>query len=444
MVLELQESTVTTTTEIAVSLRGVSKCFKRYGRPVDRLKELLLPSKSRASEFWALRDINLDIPKGETFGIVGRNGSGKSTMLQIIAGTLTPTTGEVSVKGRVSALLELGSGFNPEFTGRQNVFFNGRLLGLNQKEIEDKFDEIASFADIGDFIEQPVKTYSSGMFVRLAFAVAVNVDPEILIVDEALAVGDIFFQAKCFRKIEEMQRNGVTILFVSHDLGAVQSLCSEGILLDYGQILCKDVPNVITSKFYSLCRTEYEKLDQIEIPSSFIEPLEPEHEPGLIDLSQASRVTNGQAVITKVIATNINDQPQKVFLVGDEIKVVLTVQFNSNCYNVTAGFGIRDKFGKLLCGKHTWYDSPGPLPSVAKGEKLEFTFVVKLAVQAGEYIAFMGLGTQRSENDYDSLDIIQDAFVVNVAGRNKNWGVTSIPGSIDIKRHAITGSKVIL
>jgi lipopolysaccharide transport system ATP-binding protein len=179
--------------EIAISLKNVSKCYKRYARPVDRLKEILLPGKSIAQEFWALRDINLEIPKGETLGIIGQNGSGKSTMLQIIAKTLTPTTGEVQVNGRVSALLELGSGFNPEFTGRQNVFFNGRLLGLSHEEIEDKFDEIAAFADIGDFIDQPVKTYSSGMFVRLAFAVAVSVNPDILIVDEALAVGDIYF-----------------------------------------------------------------------------------------------------------------------------------------------------------------------------------------------------------------------------------------------------------
>ncbi len=198
--------------ELAISLRGVSKCFKRYDRPVDRLKELLIPGKSRAQEFWALRDIDLDVPKGQTLGIVGRNGSGKSTLLQIIAGTLTPTTGMVQVNGRVSALLELGSGFNPEFTGRQNVFFNGQLLGLTKGEVEERFDEIAGFADIGDFIDQPVKTYSSGMFVRLAFAVAVHVDPEVLIVDEALAVGDGVFVHKCMARIKSFRDEGGTIL----------------------------------------------------------------------------------------------------------------------------------------------------------------------------------------------------------------------------------------
>jgi lipopolysaccharide transport system ATP-binding protein len=171
-------------TEIAISLHNVSKCYKRYSRPVDRLKELLLPGRSHAENFWALRDINLEVAKGETLGIIGQNGSGKSTLLQIIAGTVTPTTGEVWVNGRVSALLELGSGFNPEFTGRQNVFFNGRILGLSRQEIEAKFDDIAAFAEIGDFLDQPIKTYSSGMVVRLAFAVIANTEPQILIVEQ--------------------------------------------------------------------------------------------------------------------------------------------------------------------------------------------------------------------------------------------------------------------
>lgn len=221
--------------EIVVSLENVSKCYKRYVRPVERLKEILLPGRSRAEEFWALQDINLEISKGEALGIIGQNGSGKSTLLQIIAKTLTPTTGEVKVNGRVAALLELGSGFNPEFTGRQNVFFNGRLLGLREKEIEEKFDSIVAFADIGDFLDQPVKTYSSGMFVRLAFAVAVSVNPDILIVDEALAVGDVYFQQRCFERIRELRSLGTTLLFVSHDTAAVYRLCSRAVLMESGK-----------------------------------------------------------------------------------------------------------------------------------------------------------------------------------------------------------------
>lgn len=185
--------------EIAISLENVSKCFKRYARPIDRLKEILLPGKAYAQEFWALRDLSFDVMKGETMGIIGRNGAGKSTLLQVICGTLTPTSGKVQVNGRVAALLELGAGFNPEFTGRENVYMNGAIMGLSKQEVDSRFDRIAAFADIGDFIDQPVKTYSSGMYVRLAFSSAIHVNPDILIVDEALSVGDLFFRQNVWR-----------------------------------------------------------------------------------------------------------------------------------------------------------------------------------------------------------------------------------------------------
>lgn len=238
--------------EIAISLKKISKCFQRYARPADRLRELLFPGKSLAQKFWALRDLDLEVPKGQTLGIVGRNGSGKSTLLQIIAATLTPTTGTVEVQGRISALLELGSGFNPEFTGRQNVFFNGQLLGLSRREIESKFDDIASFADIGDFLEQPVKTYSSGMFVRLAFAVATSAEPDILIVDEALSVGDEAFQRKCFARIQDIRDRGGTILFVSHAAATIVELCDRAILLDGGELLLQGSPKYVVSKYQEL------------------------------------------------------------------------------------------------------------------------------------------------------------------------------------------------
>ena len=238
--------------EVAISLKNISKCFKRYDKPIDKLKEVLFSKGNYFNDFWALQDVNLEIPRGKAVGIVGVNGSGKSTLLQIIAGTLTPTTGEVKVKGRVSALLELGSGFNPEFTGRQNVFFNARLLGLNQSETENRFDEIAKFADIGDFIDQPVKTYSSGMFVRLAFAVAVNVNPDILIVDEALSVGDIFFQHRCIRQIRKLIDLGVTTLFVSHDSSTIKTLCDSAIIMNSGKILNTGLPSLIIKEYSKL------------------------------------------------------------------------------------------------------------------------------------------------------------------------------------------------
>lgn len=243
----------------AIEVSGVSKGYKRYSHPTDRLKEILLPGRSRAEEFWALSDINLNVARGETLGIIGQNGSGKSTLLQIIAGTLTPTQGQVRTSGRVAALLELGSGFNPEFTGRQNVFFNGQILGLSKEALTEKFERIAAFAEIGEFMDEPVKTYSSGMFVRLAFAVAINVEPEILIVDEALAVGDGIFVHRCMAKIKDFQDAGGTILFVSHDVGSVSRLCSKAIWLNEGQIVEQGPPSEVCKHYQAWV---YQKVNQ--------------------------------------------------------------------------------------------------------------------------------------------------------------------------------------
>ncbi|MGB7815445.1 MAG: ABC transporter ATP-binding protein [Methylotenera sp.] len=236
---------------VAIRVENLSKCYHIYDRPQDRLKQSILPKlrslTGRAPsryyrEFWALNDVSIEIARGETVGIIGRNGSGKSTLLQMICGTLEPTTGMVETRGRVAALLELGAGFNPEFTGRENVYMNATVLGLKQEEIHARFDDIASFADIGDFIEQPVKHYSSGMYARLAFSVAINVDPDILVVDEALSVGDEPFQRKCFARIEKIRKDGGTILFVSHSGSTVINLCDRAILLHRGERLYTGVP----------------------------------------------------------------------------------------------------------------------------------------------------------------------------------------------------------
>ena len=224
--------------DIAIHVEGLNKCYHIYDKPHDRLKQMLMRGRRQYfKEFWALRDVSFEIKKGETVGIIGRNGSGKSTLLQMICGTLNPTSGTVLTNGRIAALLELGAGFNPEFTGRENVYMNGAILGLSEDQVDARFEEIASFADIGDFIEQPVKTYSSGMFVRLAFASNIMSKPEIMIVDEALSVGDMNFQAKCMTALTRIQDNGATILFVSHDVGSVKSLCSRGVYLERGKVV---------------------------------------------------------------------------------------------------------------------------------------------------------------------------------------------------------------
>jgi lipopolysaccharide transport system ATP-binding protein len=251
--------------EVAISLNNVSKCFKRYARPVDRLKEMLLPSKSYAQEFWALKDISFEIIKGETMGIIGRNGAGKSTLLQLICGTLVPTSGEVKVRGRVAALLELGAGFNPEFTGRDNVYMNAAIMGLTKVEVDDRFENIAAFADIKDFIDQPVKTYSSGMYVRLAFASAIHVNPDILIIDEALAVGDMFFQAKCMARMRRMMESGVTVLFVSHDTGSVKGLCQRGVFLENGELKKIGKASEVVATYISLVQGDMNQELKLQI-----------------------------------------------------------------------------------------------------------------------------------------------------------------------------------
>lgn len=235
--------------EYALSVRNISKTYQIFERPQDRFKQFLFKKRAYYKKFNALKKINFSVKKGETVGIVGRNGSGKSTLLQIIAGTLAPTTGHIEINGRVAALLELGSGFNPEYTGRENVYLNASILGLAREEIERKIPEILQFADIGDFIDQPVKTYSSGMYVRLAFAVSINVDPDILIVDEALAVGDARFQLKCFEKIKSLKEDGKTILVVSHDMQTVRQICDTVVLIDRGTLLNIGTPNDIINEF---------------------------------------------------------------------------------------------------------------------------------------------------------------------------------------------------
>ncbi|HEX5353916.1 MAG TPA: ABC transporter ATP-binding protein [Rhodanobacteraceae bacterium] len=247
--------------DFSIRVEGLSKRYEIYAQPVDRLKQMVLPRAQRAmqrparawfKEFWALRDVSFDVRKGETVGIVGRNGSGKSTLLQMICGTLNPTLGKVAVNGRVAALLELGAGFNPEFTGKENIRLSGLLYGLSEQELNARYDAILDFAEIGDFVDRPVKTYSSGMYVRLAFSVAINVSPDVLVVDEALSVGDEAFQRKCFARIDAIRDAGATVLFVSHAAGTVIELCNRTILLDQGEMVADGAPRFVVPRYHKL------------------------------------------------------------------------------------------------------------------------------------------------------------------------------------------------
>ncbi|EDX72396.1 ABC transporter, ATP-binding protein [Coleofasciculus chthonoplastes PCC 7420] len=372
--------------EIAISLKNISKCFKRYHHPIDRLKEILLPGKSRADQFWALRDINLEIPKGQTFGIVGSNGSGKSTLLQIIAGTLTPTSGEVVVNGRISALLELGSGFNPEFTGRQNVFFNGRLLGLSQKEIEDKFDPITSFADIGDFIDQPVKTYSSGMYVRLAFAVAINVDPDILIVDEALSVGDAKFQLKCFLKLKKLQEKGVTVLFVSHDSNSIKRYCQKAMLLNQGQKIIETLPNVVINHYTRLLFPEDEK-NTVPNPKQ-------ELASSLSNLSEQRRTLeyrygSHRGEIKDIRIENHEGRETLCFTSCERMIARLKVLVKDGVVNPLFAMTLKDSKGEDIYVTNTYFKNID-IPPLTAETLVEITFEQYLMVCPGNYFLSFG------------------------------------------------------
>lgn len=445
--------------EIAISVKNVSKCFKRYARPVDRLQEILLPGKSRADEFWALQNINLEVPKGQTLGIVGRNGCGKSTLLQIIAGTLTPTTGEVRVNGRVSALLELGSGFNPEFTGRQNVFFNGRLLGLSQKEIEDKFDDIASFADIGDFIDQPAKTYSSGMFVRLAFAVVVNVCPEVLIVDEALAVGDVVFQHRCMRRMRALMDSGVTTLFVSHDSGAVKTLCNSAVMLHEGQIYTSGLPNAVIIEYMRKVTEDELGLEPVEVEKQAdifdiqdnnhkVENLDNNGQQNNSSLEQAEILNNEQSqqkqnnslVLTqaKILSDKqyqSRGKPQRrgnrkalieavqllnksgettnespIFGFNEEITLIVDLKVYEPLQGCIVGFFVCNKNGLEVIGSNT-FEEDCPISKLEPGDRLSIQFKFKLPLRTGSY----SLTVAGAEN-YTSIsfDWIDDVMVFQV------------------------------
>ena len=422
--------------EIAISLKNISKCFKRYNRPIDRLKEILLPGKSRAEEFWALRDMNLEIRQGQTVGIVGQNGSGKSTLLQIIAGTLTPTTGEVVVNGRVSALLELGSGFNPEFTGRQNVFFNGRLLGLSKKEIEEKFDQITSFANIGDFIDQPVTTYSSGMYIRLAFAVAINVDPDILIIDEALSVGDAKFQLKCFLKLKELQEKGITILFVSHDSNLIKRYCQTAVLLNQGQKIIEAVPNTVINRYTRLLFADEEdqqileqelKLSKNEeLYSNLQQDAAYQYQP------REYRYGNGRGEIQAIHIANSQGQETFTFASCEQMVARLTILVQDFVAKPLVAMTLKDAKGEDIYITNTYYQNI-EIPELTPGTLFNISFTQELLVCPGDYFISFGF-ISLDGSQVIPVDRRYDAIHLKVirTSNDLSQGVVNLQSKIDV------------
>jgi lipopolysaccharide transport system ATP-binding protein len=380
---------------VAIALTGVSKCFKLYAQPADRLKDLLLPTKVRSRDFWALRELTTTIERGQTVGIVGQNGSGKSTLLQLIVGTLTPTTGQVQTNGRVAALLELGSGFNPEFTGRQNVFFNGRVLGLTQAEITDRFDAIAAFADIGDMLEQPVKTYSSGMFIRLAFAVVINTDPDILIVDEALAVGDIYFQQKCFERIRQLRDRGVTILFVSHDSGSVFRLCDRAILLEHGKVLLDGAPKPVLDLYEANMLKAFEKqpAPMVSTVAPIAEPLATTTDSTPLPVLSSNIESDHLAQVQSVRILDMAGQSIPTVTSGQPIQIAIAIQFGQDFAAPHVGFKLRNRQGEVVfeTNTHCMGQAIGP---VTTNELIEVRFACEMPLIDGQYTISVGIADE--------------------------------------------------
>ncbi|MGB4813046.1 MAG: ABC transporter ATP-binding protein [Methylophilaceae bacterium] len=441
--------------DIAIRVCNLSKCYQIYAQPHDRLKQSIYPRlfrlfgkqpKQYFSEFWALRDISFEVKKGETVGIIGRNGSGKSTLLQMICGTLNPTSGSIQTKGRIAALLELGSGFSPEFTGRENIFMNATLLGLSKEETDTRLDDIIAFADIGDFIDQPVKKYSSGMYVRLAFAVQAMVNPDILIVDEALAVGDEKFQRKCFARLEDLKNKGTSIIFVSHSDSQIVELCDRVVLLDKGvRLMCADP--VIAIRAYQkliyapqgdqdqlikeyLAIEKNEQLDKelidtakfiTQIPSyeMFDEKLKPDST--IVYAAQGAEIKSVQLI-------NIEGNQINQVNSGELCKLEVTGEFMADIKDVYFGINIRSISGLIITGQRFPEESIY-VEKVTAGSKFKLTYNCKMTLLSGVY--FVGTGVW-STHDPICRHRIVDALMFRVFNMPK---VNSF-GYVDISSKA--------
>jgi lipopolysaccharide transport system ATP-binding protein len=431
--------------EVAISIQGAGKCYLVYDKPEDRLKQAVFGRTARLfgsatpqyfKEFWALRNVGFDIRKGETVGIIGRNGAGKSTLLQMICGTLTPTVGTIATHGRIAALLELGAGFNPEFTGRENVHLNASILGLTDAEIEDRFPAIADFAGLGTFIDQPVKTYSSGMSVRLAFAVMAHVDADILIIDEALAVGDAFFVQKCMRFLREFAQRG-TLLFVSHDSSAVLALCDRAIWLDGGTVVQdgspKEVSDGYLAKLYEATQGPDSSLKKApsnpQAPGTGIDAaIENLGEVSYALHDAATSFGAGGAEVKNVLL--LDDQGNTLLGVegGENVTLVVLVKATADMTSPIVGFYIRDRLGQNLLGENTYLTYQLDQHSVSAGQSFRARFDFEMPyLLNGDYSICVAVanGTQDSHVQHHWVN---DAFVFKSYLRHNHRGLIGLPG----------------
>lgn len=421
--------------EIAIRVEHVSKMYKLYDKPSDRLKESLgLTRRKCYREHYALTDVNFEIKKGETIGIIGTNGAGKSTVLKIITGVLNPTGGEVTVDGRISALLELGAGFNMEYTGIENVYLQGTMIGFSEEEIDARLDDILAFADIGDFVNQPVKTYSSGMFVRLAFAVSINIDPEILIVDEALSVGDVFFQAKCYRKFEEFKKEGKTILFVSHDLNSISKYCDRVVLLDHGRVVDEGAPKEMVDLYKRLLvgqgpdneETQSKRQKEAVQKEGWITPFEMN--------GGALEYGDKQAEMLGFMVLDANGLPTNTIEKGSEFTMKVRVRFHETIEDPIFAFTIKDMRGTEITGTNTMFERI-TTPTGQEGDTYVVTYTQKADLQGGEYLISFGL-TGYSGGDFVVYHRLYDACSLVVVSSKNTVGFYDMNSVITVEKES--------
>ena len=398
----------------AIEIRNLSKMYKLYNRPLDRLRDSLgLCRKKLYKEHYALRDINFDIGEGECVGIIGTNGSGKSTILKIITGVLSPTSGTVTVNGRISALLELGAGFNPEYSGLENIYLNGTMLGFSEEEIDARLEDILSFADIGDFVHQPVKTYSSGMFVRLAFAVAINIDPEILVVDEALSVGDVFFQAKCYHKFEEFKKQGKTILFVSHDLGSISKYCDRVILLNQGVMMDEGTPKAMVDMYKQLL-VHQDPVKQAE------ETVKEDWKKGFQVNPNTLEYGKKEAEITDFVVMDSKGRQTNTIEKGSDFQIKMRIHFHENIQQPIMAFTFKNIQGTEITGTNTMYEGVN-VENTDAGKECVVTFEQKMDMQGGEYLLSFGCTGYRN-GEFTVFHRLYDACNITVVSSKNTVG----------------------
>ncbi|AJX30744.1 ABC transporter ATP-binding protein [Burkholderia oklahomensis] len=442
--------------DVVIAAKGLGKYYEIYGNPKDRLKQFLLPTIDRATgkdprkyykQFWALSDVSFEVRRGETIGVIGRNGSGKSTLLQLVCGTLSPSAGTMETRGRIAALLELGSGFNPEFTGRENVMLSGALFGLSRDEIAARYDEIVAFSGIADFIDQPVKTYSSGMVVRLAFSVIAHVDADILVVDEALSVGDAYFTQKCMRFLRSFMKRG-TLLFCSHDMGAIVNLCNRVIWLDKGQLKKAGKPKAVSEKYLEslfdpmvvedsepvkeLIEVDEEAPNQIEeyvdmrMPLINASPLRNDIEVFQFDEGGASFGVGG-AQITGVRLLDANGNPVSWAVGGEEMVLEISARAAADLVRPIIGFVLKDKLGQIIFGDNTYIPYRNKLIQASQGNKLVAKFKFKFPIlPSGEYSISPAIA-EGTQSDHVQHHWVHDAMILQVHSSSTCIGLIGVP-----------------